>query len=98
MKPVDYIVKHSSNNLQPIETGHTVGTIIGKVTEIGIPSSKVTVVLYTKSNLSPLAVRRTDELGEYQFLGLNTSLNCFIVAFDSARQFNAVIQDRVIPK
>lgn len=54
--------------------------------------------MYNKANLQPVAIRKPDKNGAYKIYGLNNSIICFIVAFDSARQFNAVIQDRVIPK
>jgi len=56
------------------------------------------VVVYNKANLLPIAIRKPDADGNYQVLGLNTDLKMFIVAFDKNQQFNAVIQDNVVPK
>lgn len=52
----------------------------------------------TKTNLQLIAVRKLDINGQYQFLGLNTDLKTFVVAFDQKQQYNAVIQDNVVPK
>ena len=99
MKPVNYRSKYSSNKLNIISNNEDgIGNIQGQVQELGISSSRVTVALYNKANLSPITVSRTNELGEYQFLGLNTSLNCCVVAFDITKKYNAVIQDNIVPK
>lgn len=98
MKPCSYRVKPSSVWLQPIETGLVVTKIKGSVKKLSAAYLHSTVVLYNKANLQPIAVRRPDENGNYQFLGLNTDLKTFIVAFDEKQQFNAVIQDNVVPK
>lgn len=75
-----------------------IASIKGSTKKLGKEYKNALVVLYSKRNLSPLAVRKPDEHGNYQFLGLDTSLKCFIVGFDSNHQFNAVIQDNVVPK
>lgn len=90
----------SGNLLQSIGTGlnNTVATIKGATKKLGNNYSNATVILYSKNNLTPIAVKRPNTNGEYQFPGLNNSLTCFIIAFDNNRQFNAVIQDNVVPK
>lgn len=75
-----------------------IAKIKGSVKKIGQQYQGATVVLYNKANLQPIAVRKPDQNGNYQFLGLNTDLKTFIVAFDQKQQFNAVIQDNVVPK
>lgn len=88
----------SSFSLQAIDTGPVIAKIIGSVKKLGQQYQNATVVLYNKANLQPIAVRRPDPNGYYSFLGLNTKLKTFIVAFDKNQQFNAVIQDNVVPK
>lgn len=90
--------KSSLNYLQNIKTGPVIAKITGSVKKIGKQYTSVTVVLYSKANLQPIAVKKPDQNGNYQFLGLNTDLKTFIVAFDRKQQFNAVIQDNVVPK
>ena len=100
MKPCSRKVISTGNLLQDIGFGtkNTVASIKGSVTKLGVNYVNATVVLYNKANLQPLAVRRPDENGDYEINGLNNSLTCFIIAFDNNRQFNAVIQDNVVPK
>lgn len=88
----------SSSLLQSITTGPVIGKIKGSVKVPGQQYGNATIVLYNKSNLQPVAISRPDPDGNYQFLGLNTDLKTFIVAFDQKQKFNAVIQDNVVPK
>ena len=88
----------SSILLQNIIVGPVIAKIMGSVKELGREYKDATVILYNKANLQPIAVRRPDQNGNYQFLGLNADLKTFIIAFDQKQQFNAVIQDNVVPK
>lgn len=98
MKPYSRKPRNSSDLLQAITTGPVIAKITGSIKKLGQNYQNATVVLYNKANLLPVAVRRPDENGNYQFLGLNTDLKTFIVAFDKKQQYNAVIQDNVVPK
>lgn len=88
----------SYNSMQLIAIGPVVAKIQGSVKKLGEQYKDATVVLYNKANLKPIAVRKPDENGNYKFLGLNTDLKTFVVAFDKQQKFNAVIQDNVVPK
>lgn len=98
MKPISRRALPSSSFFQPITTGPVVAKIKGSVSKLGQRYKNATVVLYNKANLQPISVRKPDQNGNYQFLGLNTDLKTFIIAFDKKQQFNAVIQDNVVPK
>lgn len=98
MKPTKRGVGPSLSMLQSITTGPVVAKIQGSVKKIGQQYQDATVALYNKANMLPIAIRKPDQNGDYQFLGLNTDLKTFIVAFDQKQQFNAVIQDNVVPK
>lgn len=98
MKPISRKALPNSNLLQSIGTGPIVAKIKGSVKKLGQQYQDAIVVLYNKANLQPIAARKPDINGDYQFLGLNTDLKTFIVAFDKNQQFNAVIQDNVVPK
>ena len=98
MKPCSRKVGISSNSLQSVATGPVVATIKGSVKKLGVAYQNANVVLYSKANLQPIAISRPDQNGNYQFLGLNTDLKTFIVAFDQKQQLNAVIQDNLVPK
>lgn len=75
-----------------------IAKIQGSVKKLGEQYKEARVILYNKANLQPIAVRRPDHNGNYQFLGLNTDLKTFIVALDKNQKFNAIIQDNVVPK
>lgn len=103
MKPVTRKVLPSthwmSGNLQQnFGKNKTVAKVKSSVKKLGQAYQNTNIVLYDKSTLEPLAVRKPDQYGNYQFLGLNTDLKIFIVALDQNQQFNAVIQDNVVPK
>lgn len=98
MKPCSQKILPSANLLQIITTGPVIAKVTGSVKKLGQQYKDATLVLYNKANLQPIAVKKPDENGNYQFLGLNTNLKTFIVAFDQKQQFNAVIQDNVVPK
>lgn len=98
MKPLSRNAKPSSSLLQAITVGPVIAGVTGSVKKLGQQYQDATVVLYNKANLQPIAVRKPDQNGNYQFLGLNTNLKTFVVAFDRNQQFNAVIQDNVVPK
>nr|WP_290445947.1 hypothetical protein [Acinetobacter indicus] len=84
--------------LQSISIGPVVAKISGSTKKLGNSYDSAILVLYSKTNLKPIALQKPDANGNYQFLGLNTDLKTFIVAFDLNKQFNAVIQDNVVPK
>lgn len=98
MKPCLRKTSPVSSVLQSIATGPVIAKIKGSVKKLGDSYQNATVVLYNKANLQPIAIRKPDQNGNYQFLGLNTDLKTYIVAFDQKKQFNAVIQDDLVPK
>lgn len=98
MKPISRKVTPLSILLQSIATGPVIANVKGSVKKLGEKYQDATIVLYNKANLQPIAVRKPDINGQYQFLGLNTDLKTFIVAFDKKQQYNAVIQDNVTPE
>ena len=103
MMPGSRKTRHSSNFLNGnfnsnFGRQNTIASIQGSVKKLGDKYSHALVVLYNKANLLPIATRKPDANGSYQFLGLNTDLTCFIVALDKHQQYNAVIQDMVVPK
>ena len=98
MKPLSRKVMPLSNYFQKFTLSDVTGTIKGSINKLGQKYQDATVVLYSKANLHPIAVRKPDQNGNYQFLGLNTDLKTFIAVFDKKQQFNAIIQDNVVPK
>ena len=100
MKPCFRKAMPSSNNLQPTILTPTsiVGSIKGSVKKLGQNYQNADLVLYNKANLQPIAIRKPKDNGDYSFLGLTTDIKTFVIAFDAKKQFNAVIQDNVVPK
>lgn len=100
MKPCLRKAMPSSTFIQYVEFGdkNTTASIRGSVKKMGVEYHDATILLYSRTNMQPIAVRKPDQNGNYQFLGLNTDLKTFIVAFDRKQKFNAVIQDNVVPK
>ncbi|RKG37239.1 hypothetical protein [Acinetobacter sp. WCHAc060007] len=97
MKPTGFVVKKNGVMLQDL-SGLIYSNINGSINKQGEKYVDVIVILYNKSNLLPIAVSKPDIKGRYQFLNLYADLKTFIVAFDQKQQYNAVIQDNVVPK
>lgn len=98
MRPIERKALHSSSLLQSLAAGAVVAKIKGSTKKLGEKYKGSLITLYNKANLQPIAIRKPDENGNYQFPGLNTELKTFIVAFDINKQYNPVIQDNVVPK
>lgn len=100
MKPCSRKVKKTGNLLQEIGFGskNTVASIKGSTKKLGVKYKDALVVIYNKTNLQPLAVRKSDVNGEYLFSDLNNSLNCFAICINNDDDFNALIFDNLIPK
>ena len=88
------IVGIRNPSTDPIE--NSVYSIKGQVKELGnnIPCR---VRLFEKSTGRMIADVETDEVGNYKFLNLMKT-RFFIVAHHPENQYNAVIQDNVVPK
>lgn len=77
---------------------NTPRSITGSVKKLNYEYQNARLCIFNRKNMSLLAVRNPDDHGSYIVNGLNSDLDLFIVAFDNERQYNAVIQDNVIPK
>ena len=93
-----YKAQKSGSLLQNVAASPVLASIKGTTSKLGERYNGALVTLYNKANLQPLAVMRSDQNGNYQFLGLNTDLKTFVVAFDPKQEYNAVISDNVVPK
>lgn len=92
MKPASRKALTSSSNLQSLTSKHY-GSVRGVTKLKGAMYPHCITVLYLKRNLAPVSVVKSDEQGEYKFLGLPTEEAYFVVAFDPQKTKNAVIQD-----
>lgn len=82
--------------LDAILTSNKGLSIKGQVKEVGVPIP-CRLRLFEKISGRLIADKLTDENGFYEFDHL-TKTKFFIVAHHPASQFNAVIQDNVVPK
>lgn len=90
-------VKVASNSANDGSIINGIGLRIkGSVSELNIPIP-CRVRLFEKLSGRLIADKLTDENGFYEFDHL-TKTKFFIVAHHPASQFNAVIQDNVVPK
>lgn len=71
--------------------------IKGAVSKQSVPLPCI-VRLYEKVSGQLVQQKLSEKSGNYEFSGLNNAFKFFIVAHDPASQFNAVIQDNVVPK
>ena len=73
-------------------------TLKGSVQKLGSNYANASLCLFKKTTRELLWEIKPNKDGSYQFRNLATDMPCFIVAFDNNQQYNAVIQDNVIPK
>ena len=73
------------------------GSIKGKVSKLGI-KFPCFVSAYDRLTRQLLETVSTDNQGNYQFDNLALSSTFFVLATDPAKQYNAVIQDMVVPE
>ena len=77
---------------------NTITKVNGSVKKIGVSYNDAIVSLFNKDTMRLVSSAIPNKHGEYQFNGLSGDMECFIVSFDLRKQFNAVIQDNVVPK
>lgn len=69
----------------------------GSTKKLGANYAFQKVCLYSCANNQLIAATTSDENGNYQFEA-SSAAPVYVIAFDNAKQFNAVIQDNVVPK
>jgi hypothetical protein len=81
------------------ESTLTGGSILGTVKKRGVPvTHPCLVVLYERGSMQVLRKTVSDSNGAYKFQGLVMAMRFLVVALDPRKQYNAVIQDNVVPK
>ena len=85
-------IKNTSN----VSSKRNIYTIAGVVKKQGIPYP-CNVGVYDRASGRLIKKVKTDSAGRYEVTNLYKD-SCFIVALDQNQQFNAVIQDNVVPK
>lgn len=76
---------------------YTGGSIKGRVTAAGV-IYPCTVSVHERMSRRLIESKRTDMQGNYRFDNLTTDFQFFVMVTDPKCQFNAVIQDNVVPK
>lgn len=74
------------------------GQIKGTTKKVGANYSPVPVCVFRRDNRQLLWEIKSKADGSYAFRNIAVGLECFVVAFDPNNQYNAVIQDNVVPK
>lgn len=87
-------VKYINHLAFSVEKGYTIS---GQVIQQNIPLP-CKIRLYDQSSAQFLYEISTDEQGYYTFDNLNPNYKFFIVAHHPNSEYNAVIQDNIIPK
>lgn len=73
------------------------GKVDGTIKKLGQNYSPVPVCLFRRDNRQLLWETKSKPDGSYFFRNVATGLECFVVAFDPNNQYNAVIQDKILP-
>lgn len=73
------------------------GKVSGSTKKLGGTYSPVTVCLFRRDTRQLLWETTSNEDGSYIFRNVAVGLGCFIVAFDPNNQYNALIQDNILP-
>ena len=69
----------------------------GSIKKLGVNYAFQKVCVYSRITNQLIAITESDKYGNYEF-ELSSAAPVYVVAFDNAKQFNAVIQDNVVPK
>ena len=73
------------------------GRIVGTTKKVGVNYSPVPVCVFRRDNRQLLWETKSKTDGSYAFRNIAVGLECFVVAFDPNNQYNAVIQDKILP-
>lgn len=91
------IVPICARRLDDLFVADTGKSIKGKVTKLGFKfPCRVTLLEHMTDRL--IAQVLTDNQGNYEFKSLSAGFEFTLIAHDHDRQYNAVIQDNVVPK
>ena len=85
-----------------INSNQGFGQINGVTTEQDIGSTKLfpnaQICVFKKSTRELLWETKSKASGDYHVRNIAVGLECFVVAFDPNREYNAVIEDAVVAK
>lgn len=73
------------------------GRVMGVIKKEENTYPDVDVAIYKRTDKTLLWVTTSNNEGKYVFRNLSVGLECFVIAIDPNNQYNAIIQDKVIP-
>ena len=92
------IIKIPKPIIAVLNSNQGFGQIKGTTKKVGANYSPVPVCVFRRDNRQLLWEIKSKADGSYAFRNIAVGLECFVVAFDPNNQYNAVIQDNVVPK
>lgn len=84
--------------LTETSANHGRGVVKGTIKRLEVVDSGTPVCIFNKASRTLIWETKSRADGSYLFKNLNKNIDCFVIAFDPNNQYNAVIQDRVVPK
>jgi len=84
--------------ITPLNSDQGFGRIEGKTQKLGQNYSPVQVCIFRRDNRVLIWETTSKPDGSYLFRNVASGLECFVVAFDPKREYNAVIADGVKAK
>lgn len=88
----------SKSMISVLSTDQGLGQIKGTTKKLGNNYSPVPVCVFRRDNRQFLWETKSKTDGTYAFRNIAAGLECFVVAFDPNKEYNAVISDRVVAK
>ena len=101
MKPTTLKIGHCSSYIDPAIGFNLLGkisSIKGNVKKNGATYPISTVILYNRKTYMPVCITKPNTTGGYKFAGISDQFSAIVIGLDDAMQYNAVIQDNVVPK
>lgn len=93
-----FVIKLPRPLITVLNTNQGFGQIKGQTKKIGNSYASVSVCCFRRSNRTLLWETTSKPDGSYGFRNIAKGLSCFVIAFDPNNQYNAIIQDNVVPK
>lgn len=94
-----FVMRHAGSRIiTAMNEDQGFAKVKGMTKKLGENYSPVSICLFKRSTRRLLWETKSKADGSYEFRNIAVGLECFVVAFDPNNQYNAVIQDNVVPK
>lgn len=97
-KKVQYFSIRKPAYLVVDETVHGHARIKGMVKKLGVVVPFCDIAAYSRETKQLIWTTRSGVDGAYELFNIKAGLDCFVVAIDKNREYNAVISDGVVAK